>query len=140
MFPPPVSTVAPCMQETTETLPPPLSALSFPLAEATLMFPPPVRTFTSLPAVPTSMVPPPVSASIAPPLSSRRILPASATLPVSDDPDGVALRVSADLVRLKFTAGLLLGGGISTIMNNVTDSRLRAALDPYRSHVYFDVD
>src|SRR5207244_11922244 len=63
--------------------------------------------------------------------------PDTTTLPVSDDPGGIALRVGADLIRLKFAAGLLLRRGISTTMNGVSDSRLRTAFDPYRSHVYF---
>src|SRR5882672_7298407 len=64
-----------------------------------------------------------------------RELPAPATLPIAHDPGRISLGVRADLVGLEFAPGLLLRRGIRATMNDVTDPRLRAALDPHRSHV-----
>src|SRR5438067_72713 len=75
MLPPPVSSTASCIPETTTKLPPPLSALILPLAEPTLMLPPPVCRLRSPPIAPASMLPPPVSAFTLPPMSSTRIVP-----------------------------------------------------------------
>ncbi len=52
----------------------------------------------------------------------------AATLPIAHDPRRVAAHVSADLVGVEFSPGLVFRAAVGTIMNNVVDGRLRAAL------------